>query len=62
MACKTVITFGDFLLFPPIPVKPVYMLYTDTWQNFESQMKNFKIAELTEVIRMYKTKRDAHFN
>ena len=47
----TVITVGDFFQLPPVGGKPVYATYKNTWQNFESLWKHFKIFELTEVMR-----------
>ena len=47
----TVITVGDFFQLPPVRGEPVYATYRNTWQNFESLWKHFKIFELTEVMR-----------
>ena len=47
----TVITVGNFFQLPPVGGKPVYATYKNTWQNFESLWKHFKIFELTEVMR-----------
>ena len=44
---STVITVGDFFQLPPVGGKPVYAAYKNTWQNFESSRKHFKIFELT---------------
>ena len=47
----TVITVGDVFQLLPVGGKPVYATYKNTWQNFESLWKHFKIFELTEVMR-----------
>ena len=46
----TVITVGDFFQLPPVRGEPVHATYKNTWQNFESLWKHFKIFELTEVM------------
>ena len=46
----TVIIVGDFFQLPPIGGKPVYALYRNNWQNFDSLWRHFKMFELTEIM------------
>ena len=47
----SIITCGDFYQLPPIQQKPVYANFNDSMLNILHCWRNFKIAELTEVMR-----------
>ena len=47
----SVIACGDFYQLPPIQQRPVYSDFSDPMLNLSHNWKNFKLAELTEVMR-----------
>ena len=47
----SIIVCGDFYQLPPIQQRPVYAEFSDPMLNIDHCWKNFKIAELTEVMR-----------
>ena len=49
---STVITIADFFQLPPIRARPVYMHYGVNWKNFEPLWMQFKVVQLTEIMRL----------